>query len=190
MIASRYPAKDILDLTHIFADVDITRRGTISLSEFKGLFLESPYQDTELRSMFNCIVSIGNHLFSLLSILKMLVPSFWFYVGTQALNGTGNILYTEFLACTLDAKGPIDQKRFLEVFEQIDRSNKGCITKEDLRQIIPRSITDKYLHNVLEGANVNGRVGLSFEMFLTSLTIGAHTWGLKHLPLHDKYSIR
>jgi Ca2+-binding EF-hand superfamily protein len=84
-------------------------------------------------------------------------------------------LYTEFLACTLDAKGPIDQKKFLEVFEQIDRSNKGFIAKEDLRRILPRSITDKYLQSLLKGANVNSNVGLSFEMFLASLTIDNHT---------------
>ena len=73
------------------------------------------------------------------------------------------------MACTLDAKGPIDQRRFREVFEQIDRSNKGYITKEDLRRILPRSITDKYLQNLLKGATVNGNVGLSFEVFLVAI---------------------
>jgi serine/threonine protein kinase len=72
MIARRYPAKEILDLTHIFTDIDITRRGTISFGEFKGLFVEFSYKDTELRSMFNLIVSIGNHFFSHLKILNNL----------------------------------------------------------------------------------------------------------------------
>jgi serine/threonine protein kinase len=72
MIASRYPAKEILDLTHIFADIDTTRRGTLSFAEFKGLFVERSYKDTELRSMFNHIVSIANHLVSHLMILNTL----------------------------------------------------------------------------------------------------------------------
>jgi serine/threonine protein kinase len=63
MIASRYPAKEILDLTHIFTDMDTTRRGTLSFSEFKLLLLEYRYTDTKLRSMFDCIVSIENHVF-------------------------------------------------------------------------------------------------------------------------------
>ena len=81
MIASRYPAKEILDLTQIFTDIDITRRGTISFAEFKGLFLERSYKDTELRSMFNLIVSIANNLFSHLMILNVLFLIFVTYIS-------------------------------------------------------------------------------------------------------------
>jgi serine/threonine protein kinase len=63
MIASRYPAKEILDLTQIFTEIDTTGEGTVSFSDFKVLFLENQYSDAELRSMFDLIVSVKKHRF-------------------------------------------------------------------------------------------------------------------------------
>jgi serine/threonine protein kinase len=62
MIASRYPAEEILDLTHIFTFLDTSRRGTLSFSDFKLLLLSFHYHDSELRSMFDCIVSNECHV--------------------------------------------------------------------------------------------------------------------------------
>jgi Ca2+-binding EF-hand superfamily protein len=97
------------------------------------------------------------------------------FIGTQALNRTGRILYTEFLACTLDTNGPLHQQRFLEVFEQIDRSKKGHITKDDLRCILPRSIKGKYPQSLLKGEAANGDGVLSFETFLAGITNDTHS---------------
>jgi Ca2+-binding EF-hand superfamily protein len=81
-------------------------------------------------------------------------------------------MYTEFLACTLEARGPINQCRILEAFEQIDRSNKGHLTQEDLCCILPKSITDKYIRSLFNRASMDGNAGLSFEMFLAAINNG------------------
>jgi hypothetical protein len=81
----------------------------------------------------------------------------------QELNNTGRIMYTEFLACTLEMKGPIDAYRILEIFEQIDRSSQGFITQNDLRHILPRTITEKELQALM--IEVTAEDVISFEQF-------------------------
>jgi hypothetical protein len=85
------------------------------------------------------------------------------FVLMQESNNTGRILYTEFLACTLEMKGPIDDHRILEIFEQIDRSSKGCITQQDLRNILPITIPEKQLRSLM--VEVTTEDAISFEQF-------------------------
>jgi hypothetical protein len=88
----------------------------------------------------------------------------------QELNNTGRILYTEFLACTLEAKGPIQQHRIQEVFEQIDYSSKGHISQQDLRRILPKTFTEKDIQSLFSMVNASpSSIGtestLSWEKF-------------------------
>jgi hypothetical protein len=73
-------------------------------------------------------------------------------------------LYTEFLACTLETKGPIDDHRILEIFEQIDRSSKGFITQQDLRNILPITLTEKQLRTLIVDITTDNDV-ITFERF-------------------------
>jgi hypothetical protein len=89
----------------------------------------------------------------------------------QELNNTGRILYTEFLACTLEAKGPIQEYRIREVFEQIDTSSKGSITQQDLRRILPKIVTEQEVRNLFGPTTLMEaeQPTLSWEQFLSAV---------------------
>jgi Ca2+-binding EF-hand superfamily protein len=56
------------------------------------------------------------------------------------MNHTGQILYTEFLASTLELMGPIPKEMILETFLQIDTAGKGYISLQELQNILPKSV--------------------------------------------------
>ncbi len=86
------------------------------------------------------------------------------------MNHTGRILYTEFLASTLEAQGNIAQHNIMDAFSQFDRSAKGFIDKDDLRKVLPRNITDKEIDKIMieVGAQEGGKI--SFDLFSNALT--------------------
>ena len=83
---------------------------------------------------------------------------------------TGRIQYTEFLASTLEAQGNIAQHKLMDAFRQFDRSSKGFIDREDMRKVLPKSITDKEIDHIMAeaGAQEGGRI--SFDQFRTALS--------------------
>lgn len=85
------------------------------------------------------------------------------------MNHTGRILYTEFLACTLEAQGNLAQHKIMDAFRQFDRSSKGFIDKEDLRKVLPKTITDKEIDKIMTevGAQQGGKI--SFDQFSNAL---------------------
>jgi Ca2+-binding EF-hand superfamily protein len=85
-------------------------------------------------------------------------------------NNTGRILYTEFLAPTLEAQGNVAQSKITEAFYHFDRGSKGYIDKDDLRKVLPRTMTDREIDALITeaGADSGGRVSL--EQFRQALT--------------------
>ena len=55
-IASRYPANEILDLTHLFTNLDTTEEGVLYFSDFTAILADFSYSDAELKDIFGCIV--------------------------------------------------------------------------------------------------------------------------------------
>jgi serine/threonine protein kinase len=55
-IASRYPANEILDLTHLFTNLDTTGEGALYFSDFITILADFSYSDSELKDIFGCIV--------------------------------------------------------------------------------------------------------------------------------------
>jgi hypothetical protein len=85
----------------------------------------------------------------------------------QEINNTGHILYTEFIASTLEIMGPIKEQLLLEAYDQIDVSSKGFITMHDLQSILPKF---ESAHNNLQSisADINIRdeeVAISKDQF-------------------------
>jgi serine/threonine protein kinase len=58
MIASRYLANEILDLTHIFTKYDTTGEGVLYFPDFKAIFSNYDHNDAELKDIFGSIVRI------------------------------------------------------------------------------------------------------------------------------------
>ena len=85
------------------------------------------------------------------------------------MNKSGTIQYTEFLASTLEAQGNITRQRIMEAFREVDRSSKGFIDRDDLRKVLPRTVTEKEIDHImtLVGAQSSGR--MSMEQFSNAL---------------------
>ena len=79
-------------------------------------------------------------------------------------------MYTEFLASTLEAQGNVAQIKITEAFNHFDRGSKGYIDKDDLRKVLPRTMTDREIDALISeaGADSGGRVSL--EQFRQALT--------------------
>ncbi len=43
------------------------------------------------------------------------------------MNGSGKISWTEFLAATIESKGPIGEEEFADAFERLDYDRNGYI---------------------------------------------------------------
>jgi len=66
-------------------------------------------------------------------------------------NNNGHIQYTEFLAATAEAFGPINEDRIIEAFDRLDYDGKGYITDEDLHQVLNVHYTmDRIAHIINE----------------------------------------
>ena len=79
-------------------------------------------------------------------------------------------MYTEFLASTLEVQGNVAQSKITEAFNHFDRDAKGYINKDDLRTMLPRTITDREIDALISeaGADSDGRVSL--DQFRRALT--------------------
>ncbi len=82
-------------------------------------------------------------------------------------------MYTEFLASTLEVQGNVAQSKITEAFNHFDRDSKGYIDKDDLRQVLPSTMTDREIDALVSeaGADSSGRVSLNqFRRALTCET--------------------
>lgn len=142
IIASRSSSDEIFELRQLFDEYDKSCDGSLSYSDFKDCLSRLNYSDAELKSIFSQV----------------------------EVNHTGRILYTEFLACTLEAQGNLAQHKIMDAFRQFDRSSKGFIDKEDLRKVLPKTITDKEIDKIMTevGAQQGGKI--SFDQFSNALT--------------------
>ena len=87
----------------LFVNLDTTQSGTWTHEEFMEGFKNSGSSEEELEDLF----------------LKL------------DINGNGEILYTEFVAATLEAEGELEEGQLQEAFDLIDKDHSGYITKKD-----------------------------------------------------------
>lgn len=86
------------------------------------------------------------------------------------MNHNGRILYTEFLASTLEAQGNIAQHKITDAFQQFDRASKGFIDREDLRKVLPKSISDKEIDRIIAEVGTEDGGGISLQQFSNALS--------------------
>ncbi len=94
----------------------------ISFPEFKDALKVYNYCDDELAEMFRGI----------------------------DIDGTGQVSYTEFLAATIEAHGPIEEERIAEAFDRIDCDDSGFVTVENLRDLLGDNVSQSYLDEIID----------------------------------------
>jgi Ca2+-binding EF-hand superfamily protein len=137
VIANRSSSKEIFDLRNAFDTYDPSFTGSLSTSDFKSCLAPfNTYSDREIHSIVSKVVRWESDKLSEL-FLSMVVmrcqfphtpPNFvLLHFDNQEVNNTGRILYTEFLASTLEVQGNLAQSRITDAFSHFDGTSKGYV---------------------------------------------------------------
>lgn len=88
----------------------------------------------------------------------------------QDVNKTNVIDYTEFLAATLETQGAIEEYRLSECFDQMDSDESGFISRENLRDLLGKNASEKFIDLLMEEADIKKDGRISYEEFLQVLS--------------------
>lgn len=139
VVAHKSSVDEIVEMRRAFEKLDKEKHGVITIDEFKhGMALCNDYSEEEVNAMFDSI----------------------------DVNKNGKIMYTEFIAATLELQGRIEEKRVAEAFDHIDDDDSGYITKKNLKQLLGERGTSEQIDKLIEEADTDGDGKISFEEFL------------------------
>lgn len=138
VVAHKSSSAEIIDMRKAFDKYDDKNDGQISREEFKLAMQEFNYTEEELNDMFSRL----------------------------DVNRNGIILYTEFLAATLELHGRIEEKRLAEAFDHIDDDDSGYISKENLIKLLGDSVSPSRVEKLINEVDMDGDGKISFEEFL------------------------
>ena len=141
VIAKKSTTAEIIDLRKAFDVFDKANNGVISSEEFKvALKDKCNYTEEDIKEMFESI----------------------------DINQNGHIMYTEFIAATLEAQGKIDEDRIAEAFDRLDIDNSGFISKANMMDFLADTgATNEEIENIISGADTEEKDGqVSYEEFL------------------------
>lgn len=108
VIAHRSSTKEIEELRKAFAAYDTRRDGIISFEEFKTAMKKMNYPEETISEIF----------------------------ASMDINGNQKIMFTEFIAATVEARGLIAEDRIAEAFDRLDSDDSGYISKSNLKQFL------------------------------------------------------
>jgi serine/threonine protein kinase len=141
VIAKKSTTAEIINLRKAFDVFDKANNGVISSEEFKvALKDKCNYTEEDIKEMFESI----------------------------DINQNGHIMYTEFIAATLEAQGKIDEDRIAEAFDRLDIDNSGFISKANMMDFLADTgATNEEIENIISGADTEEKDGqVSYEEFL------------------------
>jgi uncharacterized protein YbcV (DUF1398 family) len=84
----------------------------------------------------------------------------------QDVNKNGKIMYTEFLAATIEAHGYIEEDRIAEAFDRLDADDTGFISKKNLREVLGKDCTSEQINAIMKSADKNDDGQISYKEFL------------------------
>lgn len=74
--------------------------------------------------------------------------------------------YTEFIAATIEAHGDISEARLAEAFDRLDSDDSGCITAENLIEILGKSVPREEIDEIIAEADTANDMRISYSEFL------------------------
>jgi serine/threonine protein kinase len=140
VIAHRSSTEEILQLRKAFDAFDTSNDGIITSEEFQvALEDKCCYKSEEIKEMFDSI----------------------------DINKNGHIMYTEFIAATLEAQGQLDEDRIAEAFDRLDTDDTGYISKANMLEFLGGTDSDaKDVERMIEQADIDNCGQVSFDEFL------------------------
>ena len=138
VVAKNSTSQEIFELRKVFDEFDKDNAGTITFEELKvALGKTGKYDEKEIKTIFDQL----------------------------DVNHNGVIMYTEFLAASLEAQGRIEERRVKEAFDVLDVDNTGFISAADLKQIVGANCSDKIIDEIVRGADIDGDGQISYDEF-------------------------
>ncbi|KAL3908326.1 MAG: hypothetical protein SGARI_003114, partial [Bacillariaceae sp.] len=127
VIAHRSSTEDIMQLRKCFDSYDTANNGIISFEEFQEALKKSNYDDKEIEGMFKSV----------------------------DINDNGHVMYTEFIAATLEAQGQVEEERIAEAFDRFDSDNSGYISKDNMLEFLGDGAAMKDVEAILNDADLD-----------------------------------
>ena len=141
VVAKRSTSSQVFFLRKVFDEFNTLNTGTISLGEFKAAaaMARSPYPADKIKNAFRRVNVNCNKV----------------------------INYTEFLAASLEALGPIEEYRLAEAFDLMDCDDSGYISRDNIRQLVGDLARDeRYINQIYLSANSAHGDKITYNDFL------------------------
>ena len=135
VIAHRSSTKEIEELRKAFAAYDTENNGIISFEEFSQALQKLHYPAETIQEIF----------------------------ASLDVNGNQKIMFTEFIAATIEARGLIAEDRIAEAFDRLDCDDSGYISKANLRKFLGDDVTDEELTKIMKDVDANGDGKISYS---------------------------
>ena len=117
-----------------FAEMDSNSDGIITRKEFLNMMTKNNMKSDEIDAAFDAIDQ----------------------------DGTGLINYSEFISCALDEKAYDEDHEVEAAFRLLDLDDSGEITVENLKQLLPDSLSPDAVQRILDEADLSkdGKISL------------------------------
>ena len=126
VIAHKSSADEIGFLQQLFRNrFDVEKDGVITLGEFKEALSVYSYSDREIAKMFSEI----------------------------DIDGGDDLGYSEFLAATIEAHGPIEEGRIAEAFDRLDSDDTGYISVSNLKDFLGNDVPQEVIDEIIDDAD-------------------------------------
>ena len=126
VVAHKSSSDEIGILRKLFRAYDAHHYGSIAFDDFCAGMMAGGISMEESREIFNAM----------------------------DLSGGGTIRYTEFVAATIEAHGPLSEMRLAEAFDHLDCDDSGCITAENLIEILGQDIPRDEIDEIIREADL------------------------------------
>jgi Ca2+-binding EF-hand superfamily protein len=135
VIAHRSSTKEIEELRKAFAHYDTENNGIISFEEFSEALKKMNYSEDTIQEIFSSLDVHGNQ----------------------------KIMFTEFIAATIEARGLIAEDRIAEAFDRLDSDDSGYISKANLKEFLGDDISDDEITRIMKDADLNNDGKISYS---------------------------
>jgi calcium-dependent protein kinase len=125
IIAHRSSPAEILQLRKCFDAYDTANNGIISFEEFQEALKKANYSEKDIKDIFDSV----------------------------DVNANGHVMYTEFIAATLEAQGQVEEERIAEAFDRLDVDNSGYISKENMLEFLGKDATVEEIEHMLKSVD-------------------------------------
>ncbi|GAX17198.1 hypothetical protein FisN_10Lh047 [Fistulifera solaris] len=146
VIAHRSTTAEMQKLRSIFQEFDKTQDGVLSFDEFRQALEKMNYPEDTLAEIFDSV----------------------------DLNQNGHIMWTEFLAATIEAHGHIGEDRIAEAFDRIDADDSGYISRQNLKDFLGDQCTKEQVDEMMTSADIDKDGKISYKEFLEAFRNQMH----------------